>query len=318
MPELQVGIYGLVIAQREPEIMIRPVIAGVGEILFDIVGDSEELGGAPINFAYHATRLGAEGYAISTIGDDERGRRALAELSRRNVPTSCITTIAGYATGYVLALLDEAGVASYQFPEDIAWDHLTINDTATELAPRLDAVCFGSLVQRGEHSRRELSRYLQMLPEKTLKVFDINLRQNFYSADVLMSSLGLADIIKLNDEELPVMAELSAIAGNETELLNQLVDRYDLTLAVLTRGDRGSLLVRQGEVSDHPGIRTERIGDTIGAGDAFTAATVISLLNDYSLADINEKANRVAAWVCSQKGAMPEMPSSFKSERSRP
>lgn len=292
--------------------MERPVIAGVGEILFDIVGDSEELGGAPINFAYHAMMLGAEGYAVSTIGDDERGQRALDELSRRKLPTSCITTIEGYATGYVLARVDEAGVASYEFPDDIAWDHLSINDTAKELASRLDAVCFGSLVQRGHHSRRALSQYLQMLPAKALKVFDINLRQNFYSAEVVLGSLKLADIIKLNDDELPILAEMAEISGSERELLAQLVAAYDLTLAVLTRGDRGSLLLRSGEVSDHPGIRAETIGDTIGAGDAFTAATVISLLNDYSLAEINEKANRVAAWVCSQKGAMPEMPSSFR------
>ncbi|WP_136795540.1 PfkB family carbohydrate kinase [Desulfosediminicola ganghwensis] len=292
--------------------MERPVIAGVGEILFDIVGDSEELGGAPINFAYHASMLGAEGYAVSTIGDDTRGRRALAELSRRKVPTSCITTIKGYATGYVLARVDGAGVASYEFPDDIAWDHLAINDAAAELASRLDGVCFGSLVQRGEHSRRVLTDYLSMLPEKALKIFDINLRQNFYSAEVVLGSIALADIIKLNDDELQILAEMAAISGSEQEILDQLVAKHDLTLAVLTRGDRGSLLVRRGEVSDHPGIRTENIGDTIGAGDAFTAATVISLLNNYSLDDINEKANRVAAWVCSQKGAMPEMPSSFK------
>lgn len=292
--------------------MERPVIAGVGEILFDIVGDSEELGGAPINFAYHATMLGAEGYAVSTIGDDERGRRALAELGRRNLATSCITTIEGYATGYVLARVDEAGVASYEFPDDIAWDHLAVNDAAETLASRLDAVCFGSLVQRGHHSRRELRRYLQLLPANTLKVFDINLRQDFYSKEVLLDSLQRADIIKLNDDELPVLAEMAAISGSEKELLDLLVAQYGLTLAVLTRGERGSLLVRSGEVSDHPGIRTESIGDTIGAGDAFTAATVISLLNNYTLEDINEKANRVAAWVCSQKGAMPEMPSSFQ------
>lgn len=291
--------------------MERPVIAGVGEILFDIVGDSEELGGAPVNFAYHAAMLGAEGYAISTVGDDERGRRAIAELSRRKVPTSCITTVEGYATGYVLARVDEAGIASYEFPDDIAWDHLAINDIARKLGQRLDAVCFGSLVQRGNHSRQALTGYLQGLPEKTLKVFDVNLRQNFYSAEVLLDSLKLADIVKLNDDELPVLAKMAGLSGSETGLLEQLVVQYDLTLAVLTRGDRGSLLVRSGEVSDHPGIRTEAIGDTIGAGDAFTAATVISLLNNYSLDTINEKANRVAAWVCSQVGAMPAMPSSF-------
>ncbi len=289
-----------------------PVIAGIGEILFDVLHDSEELGGAPINFAYHVNSLGAKGYAISTIGDDVRGREVLNELRRRQLSTECITVIDRYPTGYVEAHLDAAGVATYDFPDDTAWDHLTVNDFAVQIAGRLACVCFGSLVQRSEISRKELVRFLELTPSTTLKVFDLNLRQDFYSKDVVLQSLRYADILKLNDDELPVLAAMLGLTGDDRSMLGAVVAEYNLKLAALTRGGKGSLLVSAGHYSDHPGIRAEKIADTIGAGDAFTAATVISFLKGYELDRINEKANRVAAWVCSQKGAMPEMPASFR------
>lgn len=289
-----------------------PVIAGIGEILFDVFNDSEELGGAPINFAYHVNRLGAQGYAISTIGDDPRGKKALAELKLRQLSTECITVSNEYQTGYVQAYLDEAGVATYEFPDDIAWDHLTLNSRAKELASQVDAVCFGSLVQRSEGSRKTLMDFLAMVPEKAVKVFDLNLRQNFYSLEVVLQSLNHSDILKLNDDELPVLMKMLEVQGDEQSALQQIVEKHDLRLAALTRGGNGSLLVSSNTVADHPGVKTEKIADTIGAGDAFTAATVIGLLKGYDLETVNEKANRVAAWVCSEKGAMPMMPESFK------
>lgn len=282
-----------------------PVIAGVGEILFDVLDDSEELGGAPINFAYHVNMLGAKGYAVSTIGNDERGRKALAELQLRKLSTECITMVEGYQTGFVQARLDATGVATYEFPDDIAWDHLTLNAGALALAGKLDGVCFGSLVQRSESSRQELMRFLELTPAGALKVFDLNLRQNFYSREVILHSLEQADILKLNDDELPVLAEMLAITGDDRDTLTAIVAAHNLKLAALTRGGKGSLLVSPEGCSDHPGIKAGKIADTIGAGDAFTAATVISMLKGHDLDTINAHANRVAAWVCSQKGAMP-------------
>jgi fructokinase len=289
-----------------------PVIAGIGEILFDVLHDSEELGGAPINFAYHVNSLGAKGYAVSTIGDDARGRKALAELQRRQLSTECITVTDRYPTGYVQAHLDEAGIATYDFPDDTAWDHLTVNEHAIQLAGHLACVCFGSLVQRSEVSRKELVRFLELTPSSTLKVFDLNLRQNFYSKEVVLQSLHYADVLKLNDDELPVLASMLSFTGDDRSILAAVVSEFNLKLVALTRGGKGSLLVTPKKYSDHPGIRAEKIADTIGAGDAFTAATVISFLKGYELDRINEKANRVAAWVCSQKGAMPVMPTSFR------
>lgn len=285
--------------------MATPVIIGIGEILFDIVNDSEELGGAPANFAYHANRLGARGQIISTVGDDSRGKKAFAELQQRHLATDCITIRPGIETGYVLATVDDRGVASYNFPDNIAWDHLTLNNNALGLASQVDGICFGSLAQRSASSREEIYRFLELIPAGAIKVFDLNLRQDFFSKKIILSSLNYADMLKLNDDELPVLAGLLGLQGSHKELLESLVNRFDLRLAVLTRGGEGSLLVSAERISEHPGIAITDLKDTIGAGDAFTASTLLSLLQGDNLDTINQKANEVAARVCSLQGAMP-------------
>ena len=285
--------------------MTTPIIVGIGEILFDILGESEELGGAPANFAYHVNKLGAEGQAISAVGDDPRGQTALEELRKRNLSTDYITILEGIQTGFVEATLDESGIASYMFPSNIAWDHLHLNRKTVRIAPKVSAVCFGSLAQRSEPSRKAIHRFLELAPKTALKVFDLNLRQSFYSLDIIQQSLQYADIIKLNDEELPVLAKMLGLTGEDRAVLTALVINHGLQLAMLTRGNNGSLLVSPNGYSDHPGITVEKVVDTIGAGDAFTASTVVSLLEAHDLQTVNEKANTLAAQVCSHKGAMP-------------
>lgn len=287
--------------------MVKPVIVGLGEVLFDIVGSSEELGGAPANFAYHAGRLGAEAYIISTVGDDERGGRALKQLQDRGLATECITTLKGAETGYVRADIDAEGVASYHFPDDIAWDNLELNDHSLAVIGRADGICFGTLAQRSEQSRKTISRCLDLLPEKALKVYDINLRQDFYSKDTILKSLKYADILKLNDDEIIIVAELLDMSGSQLDILQSLVAEYDLKLAVLTRGAEGSLLVIPDSHSDYPGTAIEEVKDTIGAGDSFTASTLINFLAGEELNTINKKANELAALVCGHQGAMPEI-----------
>jgi fructokinase len=290
----------------------RPVIAGIGEVLWDVLEDSEELGGAPINFAYHAGVLGAEAYAISCVGDDGRGAAALKALAERSVSTECITVLPGATTGYVFAQVDAQGVASYTFPDDVAWDRLVIGDAAEKLAQRLDAACFGSLAQRSPVSRKAILDYLTRLGPTTLKVFDLNIRHNFYGREILETSLEMADVVKLNDEEIALLGRMFGLAGDQEARLGRLVERFSLRLGVLTRGGRGSLLISPDGVSDHPGYPTKSV-DTIGAGDSFTAATVLGFLQGYSLDRINEHANRVAAYVCSCQGAMPRLPQAIRS-----
>ncbi|WP_421899868.1 PfkB family carbohydrate kinase [Maridesulfovibrio sp.] len=286
-------------------------IAGLGEILFDVLADSEEIGGAPVNFAYHAGRLGADGAAISTLGDDDRGRRATSELMNRELCLSGVSIDREHATGYVEARLDDQGVATYHFPDDIAWDHLQLNDTAMGFAAQVDAVCFGTLAQRSEQSRKAIQTFLDAAPQ-ALKVYDMNLRQNFYNKEIIADSLQRADVLKLNDDEIKVIAPMFGLKGSEREMLQKLHVGFELKCSVLTRGDKGSLIItKDGEV-DHPGIEVKEISDTIGAGDSFTASVAIGLLLGHSLEYISDHANRLAAHVCSCKGAMPAIPAELK------
>jgi len=287
--------------------MNKFIIAGIGELLWDVLEESEELGGAPVNFSYHANSLGAKGYAISTVGDDRRGKAALAVLEKRKMSTRYITVREGSVTGYVLANVDDKGVASYSFPDDVAWDHLTLAEPTLSLAKEVDAICFGSLGQRSPKARLAIVSFLQATRPDTLRIFDINLRQHFYTTEIIQNSLKLANVLKLNNEELEVLGVINDIKGDESSLLKKLVEKYNLQLAVLTRGGKGSLLVSPADISSHPGCPTN-IVDTIGAGDSFTAATALGLLKGYNLSTINDHANRVAAFVCSQKGAMPLLP----------
>ena len=289
----------------------KPLVAGLGELLWDVVGDNETLGGAPINFVYHAAQLGASALAISTIGDDLRGKRAISSLTDHGVVTDHLTVVEGFPTGYVQASVDANGVADYLFPDEVAWDRLTIESTTETLAPRLELICFGSLAQRSQHSRAVIHRFLASLPSVALKIFDLNIRQNFYSREIIRDSLIKADILKLNDDEIELLSRLEDLKGSPEKRLAILVERYRLALGVLTRGEGGSLLVSPTEVSDHPGFQAEVV-DTIGAGDSFTAVIGMGMLKGDPLERINEHANRVAAHVCSRRGAMVVLPEDLR------
>lgn len=291
--------------------MKKKVIAGIGELLWDMLPEAEVIGGAPVNFCYHVTALGARGVPISTIGRDRRGDKSLVELRERGVDVSAISVSEQFPTGYVTATVDGEGKASYLFPDEVAWDHLYLNESARELRNSLDAVCFGTLAQRGEHSRRTIHGFLDSLRGEVVKVFDINFRQNFYSKEVVTASLKRTDILKLSEEELPVLARLLGLGEGREFRISELIERFCLHLVILSRGERGSLLMTRERVAEHTGIATH-VTDTIGAGDSFTAAAVIGWLQGLSLDDINEQANLTAAYVCSQQGGMPHMPPSFR------
>ena len=288
-------------------------IAGIGEILWDVLPDAEQLGGAPINFAYHVSALGAEAFAISTIGNDIRGENALKELQKRGVNTSYISVLEQFDTGYVTARVDGKGIATYEFPDDVAWDHLTINPAAQLCAAELQAICFGTLAQRSDSARLTIQNYLGTTSEKTIKVCDLNLRQNFYNRAIIETSLKICTVLKLNDDELTVISSLFLLSGTEHEQMEALRKHFDLQLVILTKGSNGSILIAKDGSSRHQGIATEVV-DTIGAGDSFTAAVVTGLLHNKTLDEINDKANRLAAYVCGQPGAMPPVPQRFRWE----
>jgi len=282
-------------------------IVGLGEILWDVFPDGPRFGGAPANFACHVSSLGGSAEMVSAVGRDELGQQALTELRKRGVGTAAVHRHEDRPTGIVTVSLDAAGGASYQFAADTAWDALPWSEHLARLAERTSAVSFGTLGQRSERSGQTIRRFVRATPPPALRVFDVNLRPPFVSDSVILESLAMSNVLKLNDEELPALAALCGLSGSEVDVLRQVVDRFALQAVALTRGPRGALLMRDGQLSEHPGIETEVV-DTVGAGDAFTAVLTLGLLEGRDLEAINRGACRVAAFVCSQSGATPELP----------
>ncbi len=284
-------------------------VIGLGEILWDVLPGGKRLGGAPANFAYHVQMMGFQSYIVSSIGKDELGREIIARLQNLNVPIDYISTNADYPTSTVDVEL-EAGHPTYTIHENVAWDHLQFDESLAKLAANSDAVCFGTLCQRNSESRQVIHAFLEHVPAKALRVYDINLRQNYYSEEIVQRSLEHANVLKLNEDELPILAKLLGLADDQEEQLRHLLNQFQLKMIALTRGPRGSLLLSADDRSDHPGIETP-IKDTVGAGDSFTAAVVTGLLKGKSLEQINEAGNKLGTFVACESGATPDIPESF-------
>lgn len=291
-------------------------IVGLGEVLWDMLPAGPQLGGAPANFTCHARALGADATLISRVGDDELGREIIARLQALDVNTSGIAVDTLHPTGTVSVEL-EAGQPRYIIHENVAWDFLEATPAALAAVRAADAVCFGTLAQRGETSRRVIRTLVSASASEALRVCDINLRQHFYSHELIAESLALANVLKLNDAELPVLAALFGLTGDMRAQLAALTERFALRLIVLTRGAHGSLLFDGQHWSEHPGINVP-VKDTIGAGDSFTAATVLGFLSRWELGRINAFANEVAAFVCSHHGATPPLPAELCEKLARP
>ena len=281
---------------------MKKVIVGLGEILWDMLPSGKALGGAPANFAYHATRLGEEGWAVSAIGNDPLGDEILALVEAKKLKH--ILARVPQPTGTVEVTLSDAGVPTYNIMEDVAWDNIPCTEEMASLARRADAVCFGSLVQRLA-SRTSVLAFLRAMHPEALKVFDINLRQHYYTKEVIASSLELADILKINDEEIRIVADMFGLGEDDTEACRALIREYGLRLVILTRGAQGSEIITLEERLPEPVCQAEVI-DTVGAGDSFTAAFVVAYLRGESLAEAQRLASQTAAYVCAHKGAMPE------------
>lgn len=280
-------------------------VVGLGEVLWDLLSGGASLGGAPANFAYITTLMGDQGIVASRVGQDSRGIEALRRMEELGLDINHVQTDVEHPTGVVNVKVDRHGVAQYEFPHPVAWDCLEWTSDWQQLAVDVDAICFGSLAQRSEKSRATIRQFLRATPEHTLKVFDINFRQSFYSAEIVSESLRLADIVKLNDDELPKLMSLMNIPVKDEEAAaKRLIREYELTMVCITRGSHGSLLVQGSDVSEHPGFRVP-VADTVGSGDAFTAGMVHEYLQGASLGLMNEVANLVGAWVASEVGAMP-------------
>lgn len=295
----------------------KPTVVAVGELLWDLLPSGPQFGGAPGNFAHHAASLGAAVSMVSAVGDDDLGHQAIAELKKSNLDLSHVSILPHYPTGAVDVSLDDAGHASYQFRDDEAWDHLPWSEGLQSLAADCDVVCFGSLGQRHAESRATIRKLVEGTSQSALRVFDINLRPPHYDEALIQQSIEMANVLKLNDDELHYIAGLyghhgsELEQGSEVELTIKLVTELSLRLIAVTRGSRGSLLVGEGQISEvdsQPVV----VQDTVGAGDSFTAALAIGLHHQLPLDVVNEKACRIAEYVCSHSGATPELPAELR------
>lgn len=281
-------------------------IVGLGEVLWDLLPTGKQIGGAPANFAFIAAQLGDDGIVASRIGNDRAGAEITNRLQVLGVKTNNIQIDQTHPTGAVNVSL-ENGQPQYLIVESVAWDFLELSEDWRVLATDCDAVCFGSLAQRNAVSRQTIRLFLQTIKPTALCIFDVNLRQSFYSAEILRESFKLANVVKLNHEELPTVADVLGIEGNdEIERARNLLLSFGVRVMCLTRGANGSLLITENEISEHAGIEI-KVADAIGAGDAFTATLAHGLLRDWTLAKINAEANKIGAFVASQTGAMPSL-----------
>lgn len=284
----------------------RNLIVGLGELLWDLFPAGKQLGGAPANFAYITSLLGDKGIPASRLGHDSLGADAIRRLGELGLATEFIQQDLDHPTGTVKVEVDRTGQPRFEISESVAWDFLEWTPQWQKLAQQADAVCFGSLAQRSQHSRATIRRFVRASRKSAIRVFDVNLRQNFYDVEVLAESMKLATIVKLNNEELPKIMSLFELKTRGEEASARQLLSQEVKLVCVTRGNGGSLLASADELNEHPGFKV-KVADTVGAGDAFTAALVHGYLRGTSLSQINETANRVGAWVASQSGATPSL-----------
>lgn len=291
--------------------MENTIVVGMGEALWDVLPEGKKIGGAPANFAYHVSQFGLNSRVVSAVGDDKLGMEILDNFREKKLNT--MVEIVPYPTGTVQVELDNEGVPCYDIKEGVAWDNIPYTPALEDLAKHTTAVCFGSLAQRSVVSRETINRFLDTMPaENTLKIFDINLRQGFYTKEILCNSFRKCNVLKINDEELVTVSRMFGYPG--IDLQDKcwiLLAKYNLKMLILTCGVNGSYVFTPGEVSFVETPRVE-VADTVGAGDSFTAAFVSSILSGLSIGEAHKLAVETSAYVCTQNGAMPVLPQSLK------
>jgi fructokinase len=296
------------------------LILGVGELLWDMLPQGHRLGGAPANFTVMAGRLGNHAAVLSRIGRDDLGREAVHQLDPLPADTSFLQIDTAHETGRVTVSFTN-GQPSYTIHKPAAWDFMDLSDEWVRLAERADAICFGSLAQRSLESRQTIQTLAAQTPSRCIRIFDVNLRPPFFSSEVIQESLELASIVKMNDAEVPLVLSLLGLPAEDDLVLNnlrlgaaRLLSEFPtLQIVAVTRGEHGSLLVAREEWHEHPGFPV-KVADTIGSGDAFTAALAHYLLRGADLATLNEAGNRWGGFIASQSGAMPPLPEAVRAE----
>lgn len=290
---------------------MNDLVVGMGEALWDVLPEGKKIGGAPANFAYHVSQFGLPSCVVSAVGDDDLGREIIENFTAKGLKQ--LIADVPYPTGTVQVEIDQSGVPQYEIKENVAWDNIPYTERLESLAERTTAVCFGSLAQRNVVSRNTINRFLDVVSrnEENLIVFDVNLRQGFYNKEILCNSMKRCNILKINDEELVAVSRMFGYPG--IDLQDKcwiLLGKYNLKMLILTCGINGSYVFTPGNVSFQPTPKVE-VADTVGAGDSFTAAFISSVLKGKSVSEAHSLAVRTSAFVCTEKGAMPTLPTQF-------
>lgn len=288
---------------------MNKIVVGLGEILWDVFPERKILGGAPANFAFHASQFGLHGYAVSAVGNDLLGQEILDNLKEKKLNYRIEKT--DFPTGTVQVTIDEIGNPKYEICENTAWDNIPFTKNTEDIAKNTHTVCFGSLAQRGNVSRETIRKFLAAMPENSLKIFDINLRQHYYNKELIEESLKLSNMLKLNEEEIVAVNRLFEWNISEEDACKKLQNDYHIDILVLTKGTDGSYVYHNKGISflNTPKVR---VIDTVGAGDAFTGAFTAAIMQDESIERAHRLAVDVAAFVCTQQGAMPKIPYCFR------
>lgn len=279
-------------------------IAGIGDILWDCFPEGRKIGGAPANFAYYMKQFGFESLMISAVGEDELGAEIHETLDR--IGLDHVLQTVDYPTGTVMIELDENGIPTYRIIENVSYDNISYTEQIDQIAKKCTVLCFGTLAQRNSVSRDSIRRFLQAMPQtdETYKVFDINLRQNFYDKDIVAESLRLCNVFKVNDEELAVVKDMFGYSGDDDqEVCRQILSDWDLKYLILTCGTSGSYVYADGEESFLPTPEVE-VADTVGAGDSFIGTFMALILKGATVKDAHKLAVAVSAYVCTQYGGM--------------
>ena len=289
---------------------MKRLVVGLGEVLWDMLPEGRKIGGAPVNFAYHAGQFGIDTMAVSAIGNDKLGEDTIAEMNGKHL--NHIFPSVPYPTGSVQVKLDEKGVPAYDIKENVAWDNIPFTNEIESVARNCQAVCFGSLAQRNAVSRSTIRKFIESTPSGCIRIFDINLRQNFYTSNVIRDSLEHCNILKINDEEIMLVSRMfNYDSSNIENVCRKIMEDFSLEMVILTCGTKGSYIFTKGGVSFMPTPKVN-VADTVGAGDSFTGSFCAAILRGLPVAEAHKKAVEVSAYVCTQNGAMPEIPESMK------
>ncbi len=285
--------------------------AGVGEVLFDVYPTGAKIGGAPANFAYFCMLHSLKALVISAVGHDALGFEARNYLAARFLPALLMDS--DRPTGTVNVELSEDSVPAYTFASDTAYDNIRVNSAVLDTVKTLNMICFGTLAQRSEISHQSIMQILDAMPKDSIRIYDVNLRREFYSKKIIADSMARAEVLKCNEDELPVLAEIAGLKDASPAEYRRYLKDKGIDCFIFTEGAKQSTVWLNEEKSVLPTPKVEAI-DTVGAGDSFTATVISCLMQGMELKKAHAAAARVSAYVCTQRGAMPDVPANLISK----